>query len=122
MNSFYRSLVACLACLACFVSITQAQPAPSAAPGLIRWTCNAFYLPARSIWKRTVDIEYDADGVRSLMIDGVAAYSFNLQGSLILTAIDGERIQFDVTAQSWTSDLRGVVSSQGKCEREAVTR
>lgn len=119
MNSFYRSLVACLAC---FVSIAQAQPAPSAAPGLTRWTCNAFYLPARSIWKRTVDIEYDADGVRSLMIDGVAAYSFNLQGSLILTAIDGERIQFDVTAQSWTSDLRGVVSSQGKCEREAVTR
>lgn len=64
-----------------------------------------------------MDIEYGADGVRSLMIDGVAAYSFSLDGSRILTAIDGERIQFDVSDQTWTSDLRGLVSSQGRCER-----
>ena len=81
------------------------------------WTCNAFYLPARSIWQRTVAIELDSSGVRSVQIDGVAVYAFTVQGTRVLTAIDSERIQFDAAAQTWTSDLRGIVSSQGRCER-----
>jgi 4-hydroxybenzoate polyprenyltransferase len=97
------------------LSAVHAQPTPSDAPGVVRWTCNAFYLPARSIWQRTVDVELDANGVRSVQIDGVAVYAFSIQGSALLTAVDGERIQFDPVAQTWSSDLRGIVSSQGRC-------
>ena len=96
------------------------QPLPAPAidtPGVIRWSCNAFYLPARSIWQRTVDVELDASGVRAVQIDGVPVYAFNIQGKTILTAVDGERIQFDTAAQTWASDLRGIVSSQGRCEK-----
>lgn len=85
--------------------------------GTVTWTCNAFYLPARSIWKRSVAIDYDAEGIRTVAIDGVLVYSFNVIDRSVLTAIDGERIQFDATAQTWTSDLRGLVSSEGRCER-----
>ena len=91
-------------------------PGPPQA-GSVSWTCNAFYLPARSIWKRTVTIDYDAEGVRAVAIDGIPVFSYNLVDSSVMTAIDGERIQFDATAQTWASDLRGVVSSQGRCER-----
>ena len=88
---------------------------------MVRWTCNAFYLPARSIWQRTVDVEFEqklgVNGVRAVQIDGVPVYAFNIQGNTILTSIDSERVQFDSAAQTWTSDLRGIVSSQGRCER-----
>ena len=96
---------------------THAADTPPTPGGLSRWTCNAFYLPARSIWQRTVEIEFNASAVRSVRIDGVPVYTFNIQGTTILTAVDGERIQFDPVAQTWVSDLRGVVSSQGRCDR-----
>ena len=115
------------AALLWFLSTAHAQPAPpagsvpAAAAGVVRWTCNAFYLPARSIWQRTVDVEFDkkrgVNGVRAVQIDGVPVYAFNIQGSTILTSIDSERVQFDSSAQTWASDLRGIVSSQGSCER-----
>ena len=98
-------------------SIAHAQNPPGAQSGTVSWICQAFYLPARSIWKRTVAIDYDAEGIRSVQIDGVPVYAFSVIDSSVLTAIDGERIQFDATAQTWTSDLRGVVSSRGRCER-----
>ena len=99
------------------VTTAHAQNPSSAQAGSVTWICHAFYLPARSIWKRTVAIDYDAEGVRTVAIDGVQVYSFSVIDSSVLTAIDGERIQFDATARTWTSDLRGVVSSQGRCER-----
>ena len=81
-----------------------------------RWTCSAFYLPARSIWHRTVDIEFDDKDVLAVQIDGVPVFAFNIQGTTVLTAVDGERIQFDPTIQTWSSDLRGIVSSVGRCQ------
>ncbi|MGB4115557.1 MAG: hypothetical protein WBK51_03310 [Polaromonas sp.] len=95
----------------------HAQNSPNPQTGTVIWTCQAFYLPARSIWQRTVAIDYDTEGVRTVAIDGVPVYSFSVIDTSVLTAIDGERIQFDATAQTWTSDLRGLVSSQGRCER-----
>lgn len=95
----------------------HAQNTPVAQAGTLIWTCHAFYLPARSIWKRTVAIVYDNKDIRSVAVDGVPVYSFSLVDSSVLTSIDGERIQFDVSSQTWTSDLRGVVSAQGRCER-----
>ena len=109
-----------LFCLLAFVQVTAFAAEPSVAsertpPNTSTWTCQAFYLPARSIWQRTIAIEYDGAAVRSVQIDGVAVYTFNLNGSSLMTAVDGERIQFDVAALTWTSDLRGLVSASGRC-------
>ena len=93
---------------------TAAETKPSAVV-VTHWTCNAFYLPARSIWQRTVAIEFDGNDVRAVQIDGVSVFAFNIQGTTVLTAVDGERIQFDPTIRTWSSDLRGIVSSQGNC-------
>lgn len=79
------------------------------------WTCQAFYLPARSIWPRTVTIHYDGSEVKTVLIDGIAVYTFAVSGTSVMTAVDGERIQFDVAALTWTSDLRGLVSATGRC-------
>ena len=95
-----------------------AEPAPLNGVGAVRtatWTCQAFYLPARGMWPRSVELQYDGAVVRSVLIDGIAAYTFTINGSTVMTAIDGERIQFDVAALTWTSDLRGLVSSSGRC-------
>jgi len=90
---------------------------PAASGSVVSLSCNAFYLPARSIWKRLVDIELDTKGIRAIRIDGVAVYTFVIDGSSILTAVDGERIQIDAALMTWSSDLRGIVSSQGRCDR-----
>ena len=90
---------------------------PQAAPSAVVFTCNAFYLPARSIWQRTVAIGLDADRVRSVEVDGVAVYTFNINGTVIMTAVDGERIQIDMQALTWSSDLRGLVTGRGTCTR-----
>lgn len=84
---------------------------------MVSLKCTPFYLPARSIWQRTVDIEIDADGVRTVQIDGVAVYTFNINGTEILTAVDGERIQIDMEALTWSSDLRGIIKGRGNCTR-----
>jgi hypothetical protein len=89
----------------------------AAASNVVSLTCNPFYLPARSIWPRKVAIEVDADGVRSVEIDGVAVYTFNVNGTVILTAVDGERIQIDINTLTWNSDLRGLVTGRGGCTR-----
>ena len=96
-----------------------AQPAPNAAAraSTVNLRCAPFYLPARSIWQRTVDLVVDADGVRAVLIDGVAVYTFNVSGTEILTAVDGERIQVDIEALTWSSDLRGIVTGRGNCTR-----
>ena len=98
--------------LAPWCAAADPSPAPSSVSS---WTCQAFYLPARSIWPRTVAIEYDGAEVRRVLIDGIAAYTFAINGTSLMTAVDGERIEFDVTALTWTSDLRGLVSSAGRC-------
>ncbi|MDO9435609.1 hypothetical protein [Hydrogenophaga sp.] len=79
--------------------------------------CEAAYQPARTTWTRTVRIGYDKKRVRSVLIDGVPVYSFSVQDTLIVTAVDNERIQIDTAAQTWTSDFRGQATAQGRCER-----
>ena len=96
--------------------LTAASPS-AAASSFVLFTCNAFYLPARSIWQRKVAVELDAIGVRSVEIDGVAVYTFNINGTVIMTAVDGERIQIDTEALTWSSDLRGLASGRGGCTR-----
>ncbi len=79
--------------------------------------CEAVYLPARTTWTRTVSIGYDKKRVRSVRIDGVPVYTFAIEDTVILTAIDNERIQIDTAAQTWSSDFRGQATAMGRCER-----
>lgn len=81
--------------------------------------CEAVYLPTRAVWNRTVTIEYGKKRVLSVAVDGVPVYSFSVRGTVIATSMDNERIQIDTATQSWTSDFRGLASSQGHCERGA---
>jgi len=109
-----RAFAGTLATFVCLLPLSaRAQPASSK----VVLVCEAVYLPARSVWVRTVGIEYDQRRVLSVEIDGVPVYSFNVRDTLILTALDNERIQIDTATQNWTSDFRGLASSQGRCER-----
>jgi hypothetical protein len=81
------------------------------------WLCEAAYLPARTTWPRRVDIGFDQQRVRTVHIDGVPVYTFSIRGTVILTALDNERIQIDTASQTWTSDFRGLATAQGRCER-----
>jgi hypothetical protein len=84
----------------------------------VQYRCEAVYLPARSTWVRSVEIEHDDRRVRGLRIDGVAVYSFAVDGTVIRTALDNERIVLDTTSLDWQSDFRGQAQGQGRCERE----
>ena len=108
------------------LGLTAAVGGPAAAQGKskkadalneVTLVCEAAYQPARTTWTRTVRIGYDKKRVRSVHIDGVPVYTFTVQETVILTAIDNERIQIDTAAQTWTSDFRGAATSQGRCLR-----
>lgn len=95
-----------------------AEPArPAPATGTVTLVCEAVYMPSRATWARTVTVAYDQQRVREVTIDGQVAYSFAVQDTLILTALDNERIQVDVATQRWSSDFRGLAKAQGRCER-----
>lgn len=95
----------------------QAKPTPATTRTTL--VCEAVYLPARTPWTRTVRIDFDAQRVRAVHIDGVPVYSFAVHDTVIWTALDNERIQIDTAAPSWTSDFRGAATAQGRCERQA---
>lgn len=101
---------------ACAMTATAARAADPVR-ARVALVCEAVYLPARSIWVRMVEIAYDDQRVSAVRIDGVPAHSFSVEGTVIFTALDNERIQIDVVAQAWQSDFRGQATSQGRCER-----
>lgn len=105
-----------------------ASAAPPAAPRTERteWVCDLVYLPMRSSWQRQLwwDTERSADGrraaLRRLHIDGQPVHTFNLEGSLLLTSMDNERIAIDLRSRQWQSDLRGLASARGTCRLAAT--
>lgn len=107
--------------LATGLACAQVGKAPKAekksAPQEVSLSCEAVYLPARTTWTRLVSIGYDQQRVRTVQIDGVPVYTFNVRDTVILTSTDNERIQIDTAAQTWSSDFRGAATSQGRCER-----
>ena len=112
--------------LACFgaLPVGAAEPARQGAAvppatGTVTLVCEAVYMPTRATWARTVTVAYDQRRVREVAIDGQPVYSFAIQDTLILTALDNERIQVDLAAQRWSSDFRGFATAQGRCERVA---
>jgi hypothetical protein len=80
--------------------------------------CEAFYLPARSTWVRSVEIEHDERRVRALRIDGVVVHSFAVDGTVIRTSLDNERIVLDTASLYWQSDFRGLAQGEGRCARD----
>jgi N6-adenosine-specific RNA methylase IME4 len=105
--------------LASGLACAQGTKAPQAQgqPQEVALSCEAAYLPARTTWTRLVNIGYDQQRVRTVQIDGVPVHTFNVRDTVILTSIDNERIQIDTATQTWTSDFRGLATSQGRCLR-----
>ncbi len=83
----------------------------------VRMLCEAVYLPARAVWVRAVELEHSDQALTAVRIDGVPVFTFVVDGTLVMTSLDNERIQIDVARQSWHSDFRGLAQSQGRCER-----
>lgn len=95
------------------VGVAQAQTAPA----MLSLVCQVFYLPARSMWVRQVQLDLRNEVVQALHIDGLKPYSFTAYPEgLVLTAIDNERIAIDLKQASWSSDFRDYASGQGQCE------
>lgn len=109
---------ATLASLTLTFALTSLASAQAQAPSTrVELHCEAVYLPARSTWPRTVELEHNQRRLTAVRIDGLPVYTFNVQGNVIITALDNERIQIDVAQLSWRSDFRGLAQSQGRCER-----
>lgn len=109
-----------LAPLLLAAGLNQAHAQASAAapaPEQITLGCDAVYLPARSNWLREVRFVIEGERIRRLEIDGVPVYSFAVFETVILTALDNERIQIDTASLTWRSDFRGQATSEGRCER-----
>jgi hypothetical protein len=101
---------------------TPAWAAPPAAPPTAppattdtHLSCEVSYLPTRSTWVRAVTLTHAGKRLRSVSIDGVAVYTFALSGPVVLTSLDNERIQLDLSQPAWTSDFRGLATGQGLC-------
>lgn len=97
-----------------WAALSCSLSAPSLAD-MHHFTCEVAYLPTRSTWEREVAIEVLQDNPVRVVIDGVQAHSFAVDGAQLLTAIDNERIVLDLDALSWQSDFRGMASGQGRC-------
>ncbi len=97
------------------VALATLSPA-LAAPSSMVLTCAVAYMPQRSTWVREVRIDWDQKAIRRLRIDGLEPYGFSLVPNGVMTAVDNERIQIDLSTRQWQSDFRGHASGQGRCE------
>lgn len=77
--------------------------------------CELVYLPQRHTWDRVVTLHHSRRRLKAVAVDGVPVHSFRLAGHTLLTSLDNERIQIDLDAGHWQSDLRGIVEGQGAC-------
>jgi hypothetical protein len=95
----------------------QAQ-AQAAADESLAWRCEVVYMPARSTWVRSLALRVHGSRIAEMRIDEQPVHTFALEGALLLTSMDNERIAIDVAEGQWTSDFRGVATGRGRCERE----
>ena len=118
MKRWAGLLLACLGALPVGAAEpVKKTPTPPPIADTVTLVCEAVYLPTRAHWARTVSVAYDQQRIREVVIDGQTVHSFSIQGTLILTSQDNERIQIDVATQTWRSDFRGLASAEGRCER-----
>jgi len=79
--------------------------------------CEVIYLPSRSTWIREVRLGVDPGQRLRIAIDRVTPHAVDVDGAVLHTAIDNERIVIDVGQQTWRSDFRGLASGYGRCVR-----
>ena len=112
------ALVGLLALATLAVLMPSAQAKPAEDPVVQEhFVCEAVYMPSRAVWTRKVLIEHDEKRMRAVFIDGVKVYTFQVEGSVVYTALDNERIALDLGNQTWSSDFRGLANGRGQCER-----
>lgn len=102
------------ACCAWGCGLALAMPVVAAQA--VDWRCEVVYQPARAVWSRQVHIGYDRHRVTDVRIDDVPVYAFMVDGNLVSTALDNERIQIDAARRTWRSDFRGQAQGEGRCE------
>jgi hypothetical protein len=81
----------------------------------LSYTCRVLYEPARALWVRELEIDYDRKAFQALRVDGVKAHGFSVNGASIITHLDNERIILDLNVPSWKSDFRDAAQGQGVC-------
>lgn len=115
---FFR-LLALLALALSMGLSASAQTAASAKPGkklkTLSFSCRVLYEPARTLWVRELEIDYDSKAFQVLRIDGVQAHGFSVDGASIITHLDNERIYLDLSVPSWKSQFREAAQGQGVC-------
>lgn len=92
---------------------TATKPTPTSTDTHLR--CDVVYQPTQSTWVRQVVLTHSGKRLRTVAIDGVAVYTFALSGAVVMTSLDNERIQLDLSQPAWTSDFRGWASGRGLC-------
>jgi hypothetical protein len=95
-------------------AVTQKAPATT----VTQLRCELVYLPQRHTWDRVLTLHHSRRRLQAVAVDGVPVHSFRLAGHTLLTSLDNERIQIDLDAGRWQSDLRGIVEGQGACVAE----
>ncbi len=86
----------------------------------LAWRCEVTYLPARSTWVRSLALRQEGHRIAELRIDAQPVHTFAVEGTLLLTSMDNERIVVDVAGGHWTSDFRGLATGRGRCERQSA--
>jgi hypothetical protein len=79
------------------------------------FSCRVLYSPARSIWVRELEVDYNKKAFTALRIDGIPVYGFSAEGAQISTHLDNERIYLDLNAPSWRSEFREAAQGEGAC-------
>jgi hypothetical protein len=109
-------------CTALLAATLQFAPGPlraqAAVDDTVAWRCDVVYLPARSTWVRGLVMRVEDRRIAELRIDAQAVHTFAVEGTLLLTSMDNERIVIDVAEGTWTSDFRGLARGRGRCEHE----
>lgn len=94
---------------------SKAQAKPQAKIKTLAFSCRVLYSPARSIWVRELEVDYDKNAFTALRIDGVPVHGFSAEGAQISTHLDNERIYLDLSAPSWRSEFREAAQGEGTC-------
>lgn len=98
-----------------FAQTPSSKTAAAAKLKTLSFTCRVLYEPARALWVRELEIDYDKTAFQVLRIDGVKVHGFAAEGAVISTHLDNERIYLDLNAPSWKSEFREAAQGQGAC-------
>ncbi len=114
-STLWRSLAAYIAFALCASGHAQTVAKPAKKFKTLSYTCRVLYEPARALWVRELEIDYDSKAFQALRIDGVRAHGFAVDGASVITHLDNERIYLDLSIPSWRSEFREAAQGQGVC-------